>query len=267
MTTPAHAFLAYSRALVVVFAWALLVGALVSRGYVWYEAYVRLGTERENEAWLRSKCAEPEFYSNMRQHTELCAEVENRARAWILWRSANLMISSTRVCGERSCLDYAEDLVVKGLAWPVVALIGIALVTVPSLVVALARRALANTLYQNARRTPTMGGEPGGIAYYGHGMSDDAVYAAPFYPARIENGHAKPHTPPNVLMYPTGPREASLSVRGEDGVGSGSGVFVDGGGTVVNGGWNAVPLYGGSGGGVRMRGGGGGGSYVVDSLG
>ena len=45
-----------------------------------HTAYQLRSTRIENETWLRDQCASPEFYTNMRYHTNLCEEVEATAR-------------------------------------------------------------------------------------------------------------------------------------------------------------------------------------------
>lgn len=75
MGTPAHIFVAYVRSLLMVVSCTMGIGIAVSRAYIFYEAYCAFTLQRADEAWLGRQCKDPEFYSNMRQHTDLCAQV------------------------------------------------------------------------------------------------------------------------------------------------------------------------------------------------
>lgn len=56
--------------------WLLWITAFcVTRVYALHEAYVAEVGKREDERWLLDKCTDPEFYSNLRQHSNLCTEV------------------------------------------------------------------------------------------------------------------------------------------------------------------------------------------------
>lgn len=168
MGTPVQIFLVYLKSLFLVVA-SILVGALLmSRAYIFYESYILLTLERSEEAWLRVRCGEPDFYTNMRQHTDLCAKVEQKARTSIMLRSLNMMIMSTNLCSSsRTCMDYVQEMVVKGLAWPLAAVLCVMLITIPSLVVRMARKAMWKAFDRRARITPaTIGGVPGGLSYF-----------------------------------------------------------------------------------------------------
>lgn len=59
---------------------------------------------------------EPEFYSNLRQHTDLCTEVAKNARASLLLTALNSVASQTHACGTVSCLDLIFSIFSK-LGW------------------------------------------------------------------------------------------------------------------------------------------------------
>jgi hypothetical protein len=48
---------------------------VVTRVYALHEAYVSEVGKRNDERWLLKQCGDPEFYSNLKQHSELCTEV------------------------------------------------------------------------------------------------------------------------------------------------------------------------------------------------
>jgi hypothetical protein len=50
-----------------------------------YTAYNKACLRLENESWLRNNCRDPVFFSNMRAHTTVCADVEANARVGAFW--------------------------------------------------------------------------------------------------------------------------------------------------------------------------------------
>lgn len=55
---------------------------------------------------VQQRAQEPEFYSNLRQHTDLCTEVAKNARASLLLTALNTVASQTHACGTASCMDF-----------------------------------------------------------------------------------------------------------------------------------------------------------------
>lgn len=137
MATPAMVFACLLKLMVIsvgVF-WAVSFG--VSRIFVFYEAYSSFLGVLKDEEWLRAQCALPEFYSNMRQHTDLCNAVRlNAERSPVLY-ALNEVANTAHLCGRYSCAEALALL--SGAGWP--ALLGLAaiLLTAPSLLLRLAR--------------------------------------------------------------------------------------------------------------------------------
>ena len=50
-----------------------------------YSAYNRAQMRLDDEEWLRTNCKDPIFFSKMRAHTTVCAEVEANARVGAFW--------------------------------------------------------------------------------------------------------------------------------------------------------------------------------------
>lgn len=75
MGTPGHVLAECLRSFMVVLSVVLGVGVCVSRVYVFYESYWEFRLKQIDETWLGQQCKDPEFYSNMRQHTDLCTQV------------------------------------------------------------------------------------------------------------------------------------------------------------------------------------------------
>ena len=61
------------------------VSFIVARLFIFYEAYVNFQGVLKDEEWLRSQCDQPEFYSNMRQHSDLCNDVRRNAERSPSW--------------------------------------------------------------------------------------------------------------------------------------------------------------------------------------
>ena len=72
---------------------AWLVSFVVTRIYALHEAYVAEVGKRNDERWLLKQCSDPEFYANLRQHSDLCTEVANNARASLFLRALNKVFS------------------------------------------------------------------------------------------------------------------------------------------------------------------------------
>lgn len=75
MSTPYMAFSVLVRNAVLFFVTVWLGTFAVTRAYALHEAYVSEIGKRNDERWLLQKCSEPDFYSNLRQHSNLCTEV------------------------------------------------------------------------------------------------------------------------------------------------------------------------------------------------
>jgi hypothetical protein len=82
----------------------------------------------EQESWLRARCAEPEFYANMRYHSTLCEDVEATARVGAAWYAINEVATSLPMPNLVDLLNKAS--------WTTVACMGIVLLVCPSLLIA-----------------------------------------------------------------------------------------------------------------------------------
>lgn len=121
MSTLAQAFLLHTKALVTVLFYMALLGICVSRIYIFYEVYAAETVKKKEDAWLRVQCKDPQFYSNLRQHTDLCSQVEKHAQSSIFLTALNAMVMQNQWCGsKKSCADYLHNLLVQGFAWPLV---------------------------------------------------------------------------------------------------------------------------------------------------
>lgn len=132
MSTPAMAFGAGLRNVLTSLwlMWATMF--VVSRIYLLHDAYISASNRRTDEQWLLRQCKDPEFYSNLRQHTDLCTEVEKNARASLFLTALNSVASQTHACGTVSCLDLIFNMFSK-LGWHVAALLLALMVLAPNL--------------------------------------------------------------------------------------------------------------------------------------
>jgi hypothetical protein len=109
----------------------------VGRIFIFYEAYTAFLSILRDEEWLRLQCASPEFYSNMRQHTELCNQVMLNAARSPMLIALNEVASTAHLCGRYSCTEAVVTLSRAG--WPVVVTVVAILLIAPTILVRFAR--------------------------------------------------------------------------------------------------------------------------------
>lgn len=105
MSTPAMAFGAGLRNILASLWMVWCLTFVISRIFLLHDAYISESNRRADERWLLERCREPEFYSNLRQHTDLCTAVEKNARSSLFLTALNSVASKTHACGTTSCLD------------------------------------------------------------------------------------------------------------------------------------------------------------------
>ena len=92
--------------------WAVSFG--ISRVFVFYEAYTEFLKVLRDEAWLRAQCMTSEFYSNIRQHTELCDAVLRNSERSPALIALNAVAETANLCGRMTCMEALAD-----AGWPV----------------------------------------------------------------------------------------------------------------------------------------------------
>jgi hypothetical protein len=138
MSTPVMAFGHYVKWMLAGF-WVLwLTTLLVSRIFIFHEAYTAHVAKVQDEKWLSSQCNTPEFYSNIRQHTDLCEAVYANSRTSACLVGLNAMATSTYVCGAKPCVEILQDLFVR-MGWQAMALVVCLFVFAPNLFILLYR--------------------------------------------------------------------------------------------------------------------------------
>ena len=93
-----------------------------------HQSYQLQSAKIEKESWLRSQCAKPDFYSNMRYHTSLCEEVESTARIGAMWHAVNEVAGS---------LPFGDVLhAAQRASWPFLAVLAVVCLFFPSVLIA-----------------------------------------------------------------------------------------------------------------------------------
>jgi hypothetical protein len=142
MTTPSMAFSVCARNAAAAFVALWLAAMVVTRLYALHEEYVAELGIRDDERWLVERCKEPEFYANLRQHSDLCTRVVNNAHASIALRVlSRVMERSTHLCGDSSCTDAVTGLAAR-FGWHAVAVLAAAMVLAPNLLLLMLRAAV-----------------------------------------------------------------------------------------------------------------------------
>ena len=137
MSTPAMVAASMIKLMVVCLGVFWIVSFTVGRIFIFYESYTAFLSVLKDEEWLRVQCASPEFYSNMRQHTELCNTVMlNSARSPLLI-ALNEVAGTAHLCGRYSCTEAVVSLSRAG--WPVIVSVVIMLLIAPTILVRVAR--------------------------------------------------------------------------------------------------------------------------------
>jgi hypothetical protein len=133
MSTPAMAFGVGLRNIVVTL-WLIWIATfIISRMCLFHEAYVSESNKRVDERWLLEQCKDPEFYSNIRQHTDLCTEVANNAGSSLLLAALSKVASQTHACGGSSCIELVY-LTLSRLGWQMGLLLLVLMVVAPNFV-------------------------------------------------------------------------------------------------------------------------------------
>ena len=133
MSTPAMAFGVGLRNVVVSLWLIWVVTFCISRVFLFHEAYIFESNKRADERWLLSKCKDAEFYSNIRQHTDLCTEVANSARTNLLLTALNRVASQTHACGGTSCVELVY-VTLSRMGWQLGLLLVVLMVVAPNFV-------------------------------------------------------------------------------------------------------------------------------------
>jgi hypothetical protein len=70
--------------------------------------------------------------------------------------SLNVVFTLSSPCGSRHCLEYVNDLIVRGLAWPIAIVLCVLAVMTPSIISGMASRRVWHALDMRARSIPSV---------------------------------------------------------------------------------------------------------------
>jgi hypothetical protein len=119
-----------------------IVSFSVGRFFVFYEAYTSALRLIRDEAWIRSQCSDPQFYSNLKQHSDLCQSVQiNFERSPVLV-ALNAVSETAYLCGRYSCVENLAAISRGG--WPVILSVGFMSLLAPTLLVQIMRVLMAS---------------------------------------------------------------------------------------------------------------------------
>ena len=96
-----------------------------------HSAYLQAAATIEGERWLRVQCQDPEFFSNLKTHTDLCFTVQNNARVGSFMLALNQVTGAGRL--EMAASDIAST--IRAIGWPFLAVAAAMFLICPSLIV------------------------------------------------------------------------------------------------------------------------------------
>lgn len=176
MSTPAMAVTSCLRTILFSFLAMWMFTLTVSRAWTFNNALQSELTKRKNEKWLVDKCGDPEFYFNMKEHTDLCATVVSNANSSIMLNALYAVAVTTHLCGSTSCTDMLQQFVQR-LGWQIIGLITLIILFSPNLMFWV-YRASAHRFIQNRERSIMAMGSKRGAA-----LPPDHPLWSPYYPS------------------------------------------------------------------------------------
>ena len=137
MSTPAMIFASMLKLMIICLTTFWIVSFSVGRFFVFYEAYTTALRLVRDEAWIREQCSDPLFYSNLKQHSDLCQSVQiNFERSPVLV-ALNAVSETAYLCGRYSCAENLAAISRGG--WPVIVSVGFFSLLAPALLMQVMR--------------------------------------------------------------------------------------------------------------------------------
>lgn len=119
--------------------WIIWMGTiLISRLNIFHETYVSESQKILDEKYLLSKCEDPEFFSNIRHHTNICTEVSANSKANVFLKALSVASDTTHLCGSASCAETLRAAVAK-LTWQALVALGVFAMIFPNFIYGLCR--------------------------------------------------------------------------------------------------------------------------------
>lgn len=127
-----------------------MCAVIITRLYAFHNAYMQHLNKIEDEAWLRNNCRDPDFFSNLRQHTEICTAVMENFRKSPVLVALNDVAASTYLCGSQTCLGLFQDISRGGL--PLIGCLLLFFVFTPSFIIPFIRMGVDHAMEQRVLR-------------------------------------------------------------------------------------------------------------------
>ncbi len=137
MSTPAMIFASMLKLMIICLTTFWIVSFLVGRFFVFYEAYTSALRLVRDEAWIREQCSDPLFYSNLKQHSDLCQSVQINFERSPFLVALNAVSETAYLCGRFSCVENL--IAISRGGWPVILSVGLFSLLAPALLVQVMR--------------------------------------------------------------------------------------------------------------------------------
>ena len=142
MSTPATVAASMLKIMVLCLGVFWIVSFTLGRLFVFYETYTETNRLLHDETWLREQCEDPSFYSNIRQHADLCIVVQRNFERGSVLVALNAVADTAHLCGRYSCADAI--IYISNGGWPVLVTVGIACMFMPMIISKAARFLVTN---------------------------------------------------------------------------------------------------------------------------
>ena len=142
MSTPVKMVASMLKIMVVALGVFWIVSFTVGRLFVFYETYTETMRLLKDETWLRGQCADPSFYSNIRQHADLCTAVQRNFERGAILVALNAVANTAHLCGRQSCADAV--IYISNGGWPVLVTVALVAAFGPTILAAATRMLITN---------------------------------------------------------------------------------------------------------------------------
>ena len=147
MATPAMVVASMIKLGVVFLTVFWIISFTVGRVFIFYEAYTKITFIQKQDEWVRLQCSDPNFYTNMRQHTDLCATVQLNFERVPFLVALNAVADTAHLCGRYSCADTV--IYISRGGWPVLVTVALSCMFAPMILMRVARMLMQDHSYSS----------------------------------------------------------------------------------------------------------------------
>ena len=151
MSTPAMIFSSVLKLMIICLTTFWIVSFSVGRFFIFHEAYTSAIRVVRDEAWIRTQCSDPQFYSNLKQHSDLCLSVQINFERNPFLVALNAVSETAYLCGRYSCAENLAAISRGG--WPVILSVGFISLLAPTILMQCMRLLMSSS--NNHHRLPT----------------------------------------------------------------------------------------------------------------